>query len=484
MTTPSLAGLVSRHAMERFPEPPHALTRGGLFNLLKYFGPGAIIASVTIGSGETVFASRGGALFGYALLWCFVGGGIMKFVQVYSAARFMTLTGEHPMERWRYLPGPEGWVVWVLSILTILCFPLWLSGLPKMLGGLVVWIGGLEGVAVWGDERVWGTLLAVAAITLTMVQSYGALERMQTIIVGGLLGFILLATFASQPDWLAAFYGTLLPSLPAYGPWVAERFPAIAARSPWIELGTYLGAIGGGSQDYFGYIGMLREKGWGLLGRTQQHGPEPVAIATDDANVARGRLWLRAPLADTGGSFFCVVLFTMAFMILGAALLHPQHVVPSGLQLLSVQAGFLTQLHPQLLYLYQFGVFTAFFGTILGAYELYVRSTHECLRPVSTRVRNMTVAQLRPWVVGYCGIAGIAIMWLGGNPVNIVTPAALFGGVFTCGIWCLLMVWADLKFLPEPLRMNWLLRGLNVLSGLFLTGWGIRGIIDFVAEVL
>ena len=85
--------------MERYPEPSNELNRGGVVALLKYFGPGAIIASVTIGSGETVFASRGGALFGYALLWCFVGGGIMKFVQVYSAARLITLTGEHPIER-------------------------------------------------------------------------------------------------------------------------------------------------------------------------------------------------------------------------------------------------------------------------------------------------------------------------------------------------------------------------------------------------
>jgi hypothetical protein len=469
------------YPMQRYPELPPELDKGGPAALLKYFGPGAIIASVTIGSGETVFASRGGALFGYAMLWCFVGGGLMKFVQVYTAARFITLTGEHPMERWRYLPGPEGWVVWLLSIITILCFPLWLSGLPKMLGGLAVWIGGLQDVPVWGDERLWGTLFAGAAIALTMVQSYGALERTQTIIVGGLLSFILVATFASQPDWMAALYGTLIPSLPAYGPWVADRFPGIAARSPWIELGTYLGAIGGGSQDYFGYIGMLREKGWGLLGRTGEAGPHGVRIATDQVNIARGRRWLRAPLADTGGSFFCVVLFTMAFMILGAALLHPQQVVPSGLQLLSVQAGFLTQLHPKLLYLYQFGVFTAFFGTILGAYELYVRTTHECLRPVSVRIRHMPLAQLRPWVVGYCGIAGIAIMWLGGNPVNIITPAALFGGVLTCGIWCLLMVWADHRFLPPALRMGWMLRLSNVGSGLFLTGWGIRGIFDFVA---
>jgi hypothetical protein len=475
--------------MERYPEPPPELDKGGATALLKYFGPGAIIASVTIGSGETVFASRGGALFGYAMLWCFVGGGIMKFVQVYTAARFITLTGEHPMERWRYLPGPEGWVVWLLSAMTILCFPLWLSGLPKMLGGLVVWIAGLQDVPVWGDERLWGTLLASAAITLTMVQSYGALERTQTIIVGGLLSFILLATFATQPDWMAALYGTLIPSLPAYAPWVAERFPAIAARSPWIELGTYLGAIGGGSQDYFGYIGMLREKGWGLLGRTESpgaegSGPEGIRIDTDPANVNRGRRWLRAPLADTGGSFFCVVLFTIAFMILGAVLLHPQQIVPSGLQLLSVQAEFLTQLHPNLLYLYQFGVFTAFFGTILGAYELYVRTTHECLRPVSTRIRRMPLSQLRPWVVGYCGVAGIAIMWFGGNPVSIVTPAALFGGVLTCGIWCLLMVWTDYRFLPVPLRMGWVLRALNIASGMFLTGWGIRGVYDFVHDLL
>lgn len=470
--------------MERYPEPPPEMDRGGVVTFLKFFGPGAIIASVTIGSGETVFASRGGALFGYALLWCFVGGGIMKFVQVYSAARFITLTGEHPIERWRFLPGPEGWMVWLLAVMTILCFPLWLSGLPKMLGGLMIWICGLQDVPIWGDERLWGTLFVMAAILLTMVQSYGALERTQTIIVGCLLSFILLATFASQPDWLAALYGTFVPTLPAYAPWVAERFPAIAARSPWIELGTYLGAIGGGTQDYFGYIGMLREKGWGLLGRTTEAGREGVTIATDEVNVARGRRWLRAPLADTGGSFLCVVLFTLAFTILGAALLHPQQIVPSGLQLLSVQAEFLTRMHSNLLYLYQFGVFTAFFGTIIGAYELYVRTTHECLRPVSTYVRAMPLSKLRPWVVGYCGVAGIAIMWLGGNPVNIVTPAALFGGVLTCGMWCLLMVWADHRFLPPPLRMGWFLRTLNIVSGLFLTGWGIRGVVDFVAGLL
>ena len=57
------------------------------------------------------------------------------------------------------------------------------------------------------------------------------------------------------------------------------------------------------------------------------------------------------------------------------------------------------------------------------------------------------------------------------------------GGVLTCGLWCLLMVWSDRKRLPEPLRMGRLLLALNVLSGLFLTGWGVRGVIEFVAQL-
>jgi hypothetical protein len=32
--------------------------------------------------------------------------------------------------------------------------------------------------------------------------------------------------------------------------------------------------------------------------------------------------------------------------------------------------------------------------------------------------------------------------------------------------------------------MGWFLRTLNIVSGLFLTGWGIRGVVDFVAGLL
>src|SRR5262245_51463275 len=97
-----------------YPVPPWQQEGyGGLSGALRLFGPGAIIASVSIASGETLFSSRAGALFGYSLLWFILFCAGCKLVQVYTAARYMVLAGEHPMEAWMRLPGPRGWFPWL-----------------------------------------------------------------------------------------------------------------------------------------------------------------------------------------------------------------------------------------------------------------------------------------------------------------------------------------------------------------------------------
>ncbi len=77
-----------------YPEPSETLVRPRLSHFANYVGPGVIIASVTIASGELVYASRSGAIFGYGLLWCFLYAGVFKAIQVYTAARHMTLTDD------------------------------------------------------------------------------------------------------------------------------------------------------------------------------------------------------------------------------------------------------------------------------------------------------------------------------------------------------------------------------------------------------
>lgn len=474
-----------------YPSLPADLERGLSWRSLKYFGAGAIMASVTIGSGETLFASRSGALFGYTLLWCFVAGAVMKGVQVYGATRYIVLTGEHPMTHWAHLPGPKGWVPIVMGTLCVVCFPFWLSGLPLMLGTILNWVFGISGTEeqLWLAVRLWATLTIIVAVTLVWLESYAFLERAQVLIVGTLLGCLLVATFVARPDWLSVLVGAVTPRVPEYPAWVVAKYPKFAANPPWVEVITCLGALGGGTYDYVGYVGFLREKRWGAIG--VRHGAHqfdsaeprmPLAIDTGAENARRGKRWLLPAQIDTGVSFLSVLIFTICFVVLGARFLNSRELVPAEGELFNHQAQFLTELHPSLLYVYQLGIFMAFFGTIYGAYEIYARTAYECFLPVSRRLRQMPFEMFRRGVVLYCAVFGLLLLWtLPMSPDDIVRPAAILGGVFACGLWCLAMLWTDHRFLPAPLKMPGGLWWSTLISGIALTLLGAKGIWDYLA---
>ena len=106
--------------------------------------------------------------------------------------------------------------------------------------------------------------LGKPAAGLNCLQAYRTLERAQQLIVGLLLGALLAACFAVRPDWLAMLAG-LLPSVPRYPMWVLSEFPSIAEEAEWMMVAVCLGAIGGGTYDYIGYVGCFREKAWGAI---------------------------------------------------------------------------------------------------------------------------------------------------------------------------------------------------------------------------
>ncbi len=476
----------------QYPPLTPDLEKGLNWRALKYFGAGAIMASVTIGSGETFFASTGGATFSYVILWCFVGGALMKGVQVYTAARYLTLTGSHPMTHWAHLPGPRGWVPWVMTILCLICFPFWQAGLPMFLGKtLNIWFLGDDeirtklGKPLISSEtyllyaRYWSMLFIFLAVGLSMVQQYKWLEKAQTAIVGLLLFCVLVACFAARPDWWAALKGMLIPSVPEYAEWVKEKYPKVAAKPPIAELIVFLGAIGGGTYDYIGYIGFMREKGWGAMGlgdkyRVDTEAPRGVLpIDASESNVKRGLRWLVPAKIDTGVATLSVVIFTIGFVVLGASILYPAHQIPNNDDgVMKYQAQFLTSLHPSLEIIYQVGIFFAFWGTIYGAYEVYVRTAYECMAPIIPRVRRMPLDKFRTYLLLYCGLGAVILIWLTDNPQDTVAPAAIIGGVFACGLWCFLMLWTDRRFLPVPLRMKPLLWGLTFIAGTVMTSAG------------
>jgi Mn2+/Fe2+ NRAMP family transporter len=476
-----------------YPVPPwQQAGGGGVAGAMRLFGPGAIIASVSIASGETLFSSRAGALFGYSLLWFIFFCAGCKLVQVYTAGRYMVLAGEHPMEAWMRLPGPRGWFPILLGTLSIFCMPFWMGGLAGMLGTAVNWIFGL-GSRSESSQYFWAhvfatTALVIAAV-LTLIQTYDILEIIMTVIVGLLLVGILAAVAVARVDWEAALRG-LVVHLPRFEPWVSQYYPDIPRReTPILVLVVFMGAIGGGSYDYIGYLSFFREKGWGAIipQRTGEAWIEPALacrpVLLTSQNLSTGRSWLRAPAIDVFTSFVCVALFTAAFNLLGASILHPKRLVPGGFALLTPQVEFLTGVHPSLRYLYYLGIFIAFWKTIYGALELYSRTAYESLRPLSRRARRVSYRIFRICVVLYAGVGAVALLWTLKDPMEVVKPAALVGTI-TCGLWCFAMIWTDRRCLPRPLQMNGVMLALNVIAGCALCGFGTAAMIDYLRGLI
>jgi Mn2+/Fe2+ NRAMP family transporter len=448
--------------------PPPAELSGGWLRLLRVFGPGAVIASVTVGTGETIFSPRLGAIFGYDVLWIIVLAAICKGVLVYTGGRHLVLTGEHPMQAWAGLPGPRAWLPSLIGGVAIVSFPLWVAALTDAVASLCVWITGWGQNTAWG-RPAWSTAIVLTAMTLSVVQTYHIVERVSTAFLALKVFFIAVAIVVIRPDWAAAVAGFVVPHIPSYEPWVAERYPDIAAQAAIFHLAVFTGVIGGGVQDYVGYVGMMREKAWGASAAIGATGP--AALPREPSAVARALAWLRAPLFDVVSSFTCVVIMTSCFMILGASVLHQQMQVPTDADLYSKQSQFLGLVHPALVVVYKAGIFFAMFGAIYGTFEVYGRTAYEPLRAIWPS-RPWDYPTVRLLITMYSGFGALVLLWTGLKTVMIVKVTSPISGVFGCGLWCLAMLWVDRARMPAAYRMRPALAVLTLLTGLTMAALG------------
>jgi Mn2+/Fe2+ NRAMP family transporter len=447
--------------------PPSPEISGGWVALLKVFGPGAIIASVTVGTGETIFAPRMGALFGYTMFWVVLTAVIAKGLLVYGGMRHLVLAGEHPMNAWARFPGPRGWVPGLIGAVAVVSFPLWIAALSDAVGSICIWVTGV-GAGQWWGRPFWGSAVILATMALTLVQTYDVLERVSFGFLALKVLFVLAACLVVRPDWLSALAG-LLPRIPAYPMWATASYPELASRPPILEIATLLGTVGGGVQDYIGYVGCVREKRWGAAAE-ESGGPDRIPDAPEQ--VRRGRTWLRAPAFDVTSSFLAVFVMTGLFMLLGAALLHPQQQVPTNADLYGKQAQFLGVVHPALVHVYKAGIFFAMLGAVYGCFEVYARTLFEPARALWPQ-RTFRFSRLRLWNTLYCGLGGLLILWTGLRTVTVVTIVSPLSGVLGCGLWCLAMLWVDRSQMPAAYRMSGGLRLATLAAGLAMAVAGI-----------
>jgi manganese transport protein len=271
---------------------------------LAQLGPGLIISAAIVGSGELIVVPKLGAATGFALLWFLVLGCVLKvFVQI-ELARHAIAHQETTLVSLDTIPGPRWRISWVLwAWLVMYCGTVLQVG--GIIGGITL-ICGMLGLN-W-PPWVWLVLTTGSGIALLVSGRYGPVERYATAMVAIFTLSALVAVVALQ--W-TEFRVTSAQ-------WQEGLWPA-SSTSFTLAFAAF-GVTGVGASELIYYPYWCLEKGYG-----RSVGPPPAGGLWTEQRagwVARAQGWLRVMRLDAFVSMLIYTLATIAFYVLGAAVLH------------------------------------------------------------------------------------------------------------------------------------------------------------------
>ena len=308
-----------------------------LAGTLRHLGPGVIIAGAIVGSGE-LFATTGtGAAAGVGLLWLILGGCVVKvFVQV-ELGRAAVATGRTTLDLLNQVPGPRlrfrvressekmkksvNWVValWAAMMVTQL----------GQMGGLAGGVGQAMALAVpfkGTGALIWAVVAGVVTAALLWAGRYGLIQSVSAVLVAAFTVLTVGNAVALQlTDEFALPAADLAAGLNPLNDLVANDdalFLALAA----------FGLIGVGATELVAYPYWCLEKGYAAFA-----GPAPAAGDPErPAWASRAAGWMRVMRWDAVAALVVYTASTVAFYLVGAAVLHPAGLEPKGHETIAV----------------------------------------------------------------------------------------------------------------------------------------------------
>jgi Mn2+/Fe2+ NRAMP family transporter len=495
------------------PEPSGVLAEpwslGRVGRLIALFGPAAIVASVSIGAGETIIVVKAGSWARYDLLWLVLAGTLVKGICVtYLLGRYTAVSGEMIGPRLARFPGPRGWLLVAIIVLELAAAgPLW-AAVARPSGDLMyflldraVTLAGLSdassnGLHMPAAERfgisaaTWHSLFAtaviLAALALGAGVSFASLELQQIIICGVLVAGTVIGTLMVRPDFLAALAGCLrIGHVPPVPDWA----PPDVRQQPLLTMVTTFGYVGGSVMCYIAYANWISKHGWGLCShgeidaiRRRAAIGRPSDYLPNDRRAAMRLRRLVAPLRwDVALGAAVLFIVSASFMLAGAAVLYPLlqsrelSSAFAGWGLLTDQGQIWQRIHPALVWVYYVCVLAALWGTLQAYPEIYARVTHEFLAAIWPHAA-IPYARLQ-WSIGaYVVATAVPLVWIN---VTFATLTAIVSFLATtCGVALAMLAALYLNFqLPPLYRTGWWMLVAGIVSAVVLvavtivSGW-------------
>lgn len=398
---------------------------------LRHLGPGMIIAASIVGSGELVATTKTGAEAGFVLIWLVVLGCLVKvFVQV-ELGRYSLVQGRTTMEGLNEVPGPRwrvNWILWYWLVMFVVSL--------FQLGGIVGGVGQALAIAYpvtetgrafnrYQDEQtrlavkaalrsrgqetreaeppagpapdashddvIWASLVTVVTTFMLIGGRYRVVQVVSTVMVAGFTAVALVNLFLLQSlsDWRisgAELLSGLSFRLPGEG--------ALPGSAPLTTALAAFGIIGVGATELIQYPYWCLEKGYARWTGLRTSGREW-------AERARG--WLRVMQIDAWCSALVYTFATVAFYLLGAAVLGRAGLNPSGQNMVrTLSEMFVPVFGVAAKWVFLAGAFTVLYSTFFVATASHARVCADAVRVFG--LSGSDEASRLFWVKVFCGV--------------------------------------------------------------------------------
>ena len=298
---------------ESVEEPPMTLSTIAL-----RVGPGIILASTIVGSGELIATTVLGAEHGYSLLWLIIVSCVIKIVVQNELGRYTIGTGETSLEAFDRVPGPRlgaSWVVWAW----FLSLALALVAVGGMLGGIAQVV---HQIVPSVPIVAWVWVINIGTLIVLSVGRYELIERVSMAMVGGFTLMTVGAAFV------------LLDS-PQYFSWdaIVEGLSFRMPEDGFLSAVAVMGLTGVGAAELGIYPYWCLEKGYARFTGPREDTP---------SWTRRAHGWIRVLGFDVVNSMVIYTFATIAFYLLGAGILNGMGIVPRGTEMIETLSNMYT----------------------------------------------------------------------------------------------------------------------------------------------
>lgn len=441
-----------------------------------------------VGSGSVLFTPRVGSEYGYAFLWLLWGIALLMWVMIREAGRFTVATGRTLLDGFSTLPGPRNWALWAVFV------PQLLAAVAGV-GGLAALVGSTLAAELPGSLLLWSLVVLASTTAVVVSGGYRAVSRIALLLALVLVAITVVAAASVFPADGDAAAG-LVPGIPT-----DLDIPFLL---PWV------GTILAGSMGIVWYSYWTATRGYGgqtgQLARGEGQQAPPPEETDHEERTARLADWFRTLSNTAAVGVVTGTLIITAFLVLGAELLGPEGVVPSGTDVATELTRLLSDVWGRIgHWLMVAAIIVALGGSVLANQDGWSRSfaditlllplaPHEpggdtqgelAPRPWLQRLTGWRPAWMGPrqalkilFAVSVTGLAPAAAIVAVRDPVVIMSVSGIVATIHTP-----LIVFATLavnRRIPDALRPSTTSMVLLGFAGLFYAGFAAAYFADLL----